>query len=331
MDGTMIDGKEFLITGGAGTLGKEIIRQLKQNYKPRGIRIYSRDEYKHLKAKEWLVGQGISLENIAFIIGDVADYEQVKRVMAGVDIVIHAAALKQVPACEDNPIEAIRVNIIGAENIVMAAWENQVDQAINIATDKGVYPINFYGNTKTIAEKLFIFGSIYTGGRKPYFKSCRYGNVIGSRGSVVPIWIRQVKNTGKITITNREMTRFFIPLADVAKFILDRTQENETGKIYIPKMKSIQMGEFADMLFPGVPQKEIGIRPGEKIHETIITAEESIFAEVKDGFYKIDAYDMKIDNLPAGDGLTSYGLDSYNNPERWGEEILKYCEVENGR
>jgi FlaA1/EpsC-like NDP-sugar epimerase len=327
----MIDGKEFLITGGSGTLGKELVYQIKKDYNPRGIRIYSRDEYKHLLAKEWFLSRGINLEKIEFIIGDIADYTQLKRVMSGVDIVIHTAALKQVLACEDNPIEAIRVNIIGAENVVMAAWENQIEQVINIATDKGVYPVNLYGMGKAIAEKLMVFGAVYTGGRKPFFKSCRYGNVIGSRGSVVPVWKRQVKDTGKITITNREMTRFFIPLEKVAKFILERLQENETGKIYVPKMKSIQMGEFADMLFPGVPQQEIGIRPGEKIHEIIITGEENIFTQKVNKHYVIDAYRMKIDRFPSKDwesGLTSYGLDSYNNPERWGEEILKYCKGE---
>jgi FlaA1/EpsC-like NDP-sugar epimerase len=324
----MIEGKEFLITGGCGTLGKELICQLKRNHKPKGIRIYSRDEYKHLQAKAYFLNQGISIENIAFIIGDIKDYSQLKRAMRNVDIVIHTAALKQVPACEDNPIEAQSINVVGAQNIMIAAWEKKVEQVVNIATDKGVYPVNIYGMTKALAEKSFIFGSIYTGKRKPYFKSCRYGNVIGSRGSVIPVWKQQVKDIGKIKITNREMTRFFIPLKEVAKFVIDRLHENETGKIYIPKMKSIQMGKLADILFPGVPQQEIGIRPGEKIHETIITAEESTFAKVNDNYYVIDAYAMKIENqLTQESELISYGLDSYNNPERWGEEILKYCEV----
>ncbi len=325
----MIDGKEFLITGGAGTLGKEIIRQLKTSYKPRGIRIYSRDEFKHLQAKNWFLNNGVSLDNIAFIIGSVTDYQQLKRVTERVDIIIHTAALKQVSACEDNPIEAIAINVIGAENIVLAALENNINQVINIATDKGVYPINTYGMTKGLAEKIFVDAVIYAGGKKPYYKSCRYGNVIGSRGSVIPLWKNQVKDNGKITITNKEMTRFFIPLEDVARFVIDRIKEEETGKIYIPMMKSIDMGKFADIVHPDIVQEEIGIRPGEKIHETIITAEESIYTEKRERHYVIDAFSMKINNLKAADnkGITSYGLDSYNNPEKWGEEILRYCEV----
>lgn len=329
----MIDGKEILITGGCGTLGKELIYQLKKNHNPKGIRIYSRDENKHLAMKYWLLNNDILVDNIAFIIGDVADYQQLKRATHGVNIIIHAAALKQVSACEDNPIEANRVNIIGAENVVLAAFENQVEQAIYIGTDKGVYPVNYYGLTKSIAERLFIYGSVYTGGRNPLFKVCRYGNVIGSRGSVIQVWKNQVKKTGKITITNEAMTRFFIPVQDAARFVIDRIKENEMGKIYIPEMKSIEMKELASIVYPNVPQEVIGVRPGEKLHETILSAEECVFTEKRDGYYVVHAYDMKL-NQPIVNGSTntnaivSYGIDSYNNPDIWGAEIKRYCEVE---
>lgn len=326
----MIDGKEILITGGCGTLGKELIWQLKKNYKPRGIRIYSRDENKHLMVKHWLLSNDISISQMEFIIGDIVDYRQFKRATKTVDIIIHAAALKQVPACEDNPIEANRVNVLGTESVIMAALENDIEQVIYIATDKGVYPITYYGLTKSLAERLVIFGCKYAGNRNPLFKVCRYGNVIGSRGSVVQVWNKQVQNTGKIKITHSDMTRFFIPLKDVAKFVLDRLQEKETGKIYVPKMKSIEMGVLAEILFPGVPQENIGIRPGEKMHESIIGAEECAFLEDRGDYFMINAYDMKLMNMMPGESksfITSYDLDSYNNPDIWGEEIKEFCEV----
>lgn len=322
----MIDGKEILITGGSGTLGKELVIQLKRNYKPRGIRIYSRSEENQRAARVYFLEQGIPLTDISFILGDIADSEGIKRAMHGVDIVIHTAAMKQVPACEDNPLEAERINVLGAQNVMIAAWENCVEQVMNIGTDKDTYPTNIYGITKALAEKTFVFGAIYTGLQKPYFKTCRYGNVLGSRGSIIPVWKKQVQDTGKITVTNRQMTRFFIPLPEVAKFVLDRLFEKETGKIYVPRMKSISIGDFAEYAFPGVPQKEIGIRPGEKMHESIITAEESLFVDKREGYYTIYAYDMKLNNTEAGimNTYLAYPLDSCNNHDKWGEEIMEW-------
>jgi len=281
--------KEVLITGGTGSLGKELIKQLIKQKCTKGIRIFSRDEL-----KQWELRKTFDPAwQISFLIGDIRDYERLKMAMKGVDIVIHCAALKQVPSCEYNPIEAIKTNITGAENVVRAALENNVEKVMNISTDKAVYPINLYGMTKAVAEKLFTQANIYSGNRqKPMFASCRYGNVIGSRGSIFPLFTKQIKKQGYITITHKEMTRFFIPLERVAEFVIDRIEDMKPGEIYIPKMPSahIQMiaeefikkaitpdiDDFGDGGIPKVESKikEIGIRPGEKIHETLITKEE---------------------------------------------------------
>lgn len=290
--------KEILITGGTGSLGKELLHQLLIN-QPKGIRIFSRDEL-----KQWQLKQKIgSNYPVSFLVGDVRDYERLKMATKGVDIIIHCAALKQVPSCEYNPLEAIKTNITGAENVVRAALENNVEKIMNISTDKAVYPINLYGMTKAVAEKLFTQANVYAGDRqKPMFASCRYGNVIGSRGSIFPLFAKQIKGQKFITITHKEMTRFFIPLERVARFIIDRLQDMQPGEIYIPKMPSAHIVMIAEEFIKqsgGVYSpdgfltneagyikieiekemltrciKEIGIRPGEKLHETLITKEE---------------------------------------------------------
>lgn len=271
--------KEILITGGTGTLGKALTKLLLSKYKPKGIRLYSRDEAKQEAFRNELLSSNLS-GAVGFLIGDVRDRERLTLAMRGVDIVIHTAAMKQVPACEYNPIEAIRTNIEGAVNVVNAAVENEVHKVMNIATDKGVYPINLYGCTKATAEKLFTFANVYNPG-KTLFSSCRYGNVLGSRGSIVPLFKKQFKETGVITITDPAMTRFWISLSKVVQFILDRIEEAQGGEIFAPVMKSMSVVDLAKVIVPKAQFAKVGIRQGEKLHECLISKEETKRTELK--------------------------------------------------
>lgn len=281
--------KEILITGGTGSLGKALIKILQQElYDYRGIRIYSRDEYKQWELKKELDKLGLS-ERVSFLIGDIRDKQRLSRVLNGVDIVINTAAMKQVPACEYNPIEAVRTNIEGVINLIDAAIDNGVEKVMHISTDKCVEPVNLYGATKTVAERLFIQGNVYSGGRKPYFSCCRYGNIINSRGSIVPLFKEQIR-TGILTITDIRMTRFFTTLDFVAKFILERIAETEGKDIFIPKMKSIEINRLADIMINNSDcKKEITeIRDGEKLHEKLMSCEETPFCYFENGFFRIN-------------------------------------------
>ncbi len=267
--------KEVLISGGTGSLGKTLTRILLERYdQPRGIRIFSRDELKQWEMKQALAPI-LGDAKVSYLVGDIRDRKRVELACKGVHIIIHAAALKQVPSCEDNPLEAIQTNVIGAQNILYAALENKVEKVMAISTDKAVYPINLYGATKMCAEKLFIQGNTYSGGRSPHFSCCRYGNVIGSRGSVVPLFKRQFTETGKITITDSQMTRFWITLDQVANFILQRIEDMQGGEIFIPVMPACSVLSVAKAVVPGAEIEIVGIRPGEKLHEILITKEES--------------------------------------------------------
>jgi len=306
-------GKEVLITGGTGSLGKELLNQLltRGNCRPKGIRIFSRDELKQWEMRQWIsnINIGSAAPGVSFLVGDIRDYDRLKMAMKGVDIVIHCAALKQVPSCEYNPIEAKKTNIDGAVNIIQAALDNDVEKVMNISTDKAVYPINLYGMTKAVAEKLFTQANVYAGNRKrPIFASCRYGNVIGSRGSIFPLFAKQIKKQGYITVTHKEMTRFFISLESVADFIIERLHHMEPGRTYIPKMPSAFILMVAEEFIKERQAcgtihsendiyikhssmesciKEIGIRPGEKLHETLITKEEGAHTIDNGTFYSI--------------------------------------------
>ena len=273
--------KEILITGGTGSLGKTLTKILLDKYEhPKGIRIFSRDELKQWEMKQELASI-IGNANISFLVGDVRDRKRLELACKGVHIIIHAAALKQVPSCEDNPLEAINTNIIGAQNILYAALENNVEKVMAISTDKAVYPINLYGATKLAAEKLFINGNIYAGGRYPKLSCVRYGNVLGSRGSVVPLFKKQFAETGKVTITDKSMTRFWITLDQVANFILESIANMEGKEIFVPKMGSANITTVLEAVVPeGCEIETIGIRPGEKLHEILITKEES--AKIKE-------------------------------------------------
>lgn len=264
--------KEILITGGTGTLGKALTKKLLKEYPIKGIRIYSRDEAKQ-DAFKWELDEFGNPEKVSFLIGDVRDKERLSMAMRNVNIVIHTAAMKQVPACEYNPIEAVKTNIDGAVNVVNAAIDNSVEKVMNIATDKGVYPINFYGCTKAVAEKLFTFANVYS----PLFtkfSSCRYGNVLGSRGSIIPLFKKQFEEKKFITITHKDMTRFWISLNQVVQFVLDRVEEAQGGEIFAPIMKSMSVVDLAKLIVPNAQFKDIGIRDGEKLHECLVSKEE---------------------------------------------------------
>jgi FlaA1/EpsC-like NDP-sugar epimerase len=283
-------GKEILITGGTGSLGKTLTKALiKDGHAPRGIRIFSRDEAKHSQMEREMQAyqeeRGTTIP-IAYLIGDVRDRERVRQAMRNVDVVIHAAAMKQVPACEKDPDEAIQTNVIGTANVVKAILDNDVERAMYVSTDKAVYPINLYGATKMTAEKLFIHSNIYSGRKDIKFSCCRYGNVFGSRGSVIPIFQQQLKEGRPFTITHPHMTRFWITLPTVARFLLTRLNDMDGGEIFVPIMPSCTMETLVKYLDPRHPVAYTGMRFAEKKHETLITKEEKIVDSTTD-FYTI--------------------------------------------
>lgn len=278
-----LSGKTILITGGTGSFGRKFAEIALREHSPKAIRIFSRGELLQMQMRR----QFNDDPRLRFFIGDVRDLGRLSRAMNGVDIVVHAAALKQVPACEYNPIEAVRTNIDGAANVIDAAIDNEVEKVIAISTDKAVHPVNLYGATKLVAEKLFVQGNAYTGGRRTKFSVVRYGNVVGSRGSVIPLFLEQRQN-GKITITDERMTRFWITLEQGVRFVIACLERMVGGEIFVPKIPSMKITDLAETIAPGAEKEIIGIRPGEKIHEVLITEEEARHAKEFDGFYVIE-------------------------------------------
>lgn len=259
-----------LITGGTGSFGKKFTKILLQEKQPKKVIIFSRDE---LKQHEMQVS-GYNQENLRYFIGDVRDRERLVRAMHGVDIVVHAAALKQVPACEYNPMEAIKTNIMGTANVVEAALDAGVTKVLTVSTDKAVSPANLYGATKLAAEKLTIQSNAYAGGSATRFSCVRYGNVVGSRGSVVPLFLKQ-RAGGKITITDDRMTRFWLSLDQGVRFVIDCLEQMEGGEVFIPKIPSTKVTDLARAIAPQAEINTIGIRPGEKLHEMLISEDEA--------------------------------------------------------
>jgi UDP-N-acetylglucosamine 4,6-dehydratase len=239
-------------------------------YNPSKIIVFSRDE---LKQHEMRVA-GYDAHNLRYFIGDVRDLDRMRRAFEGVDIVVHAAALKQVPACEYNPMEAIKTNILGSSNVIDAALDVGVERVIALSTDKAVNPINLYGATKLAAEKLFIQSNSYAGGRKTRFACVRYGNVVGSRGSVVPVFLRQ-RESGEVTITDDRMTRFWISLEQGVRFVIRCAEQMHGGEVFVPKIPSMSIIDLAKSIAPEAKINVIGIRPGEKLHEVLISEDEA--------------------------------------------------------
>jgi len=274
--------KVVLVTGGTGSFGKKFIEILLAEYHPAKLIVFSRDE---LKQHEMRVS-GFDVPNLRYFIGDVRDQDRLRRAMHGVDIVIHSAALKQVPACEYNPMEAIKTNILGSSNVIEAALDAGVEKVMALSTDKAVNPVNLYGATKLAAEKLFVQSNAYAAGRATRFSCVRYGNVVGSRGSVIPIFIKQRAN-GKLTITDERMTRFWLTLEQGVRFVIKCIEQMEGGEVFIPKIPSTTVIDLARAIAPEADIEIIGIRPGEKLHEDLLSEDEARNAVERDGMYII--------------------------------------------
>jgi UDP-N-acetylglucosamine 4,6-dehydratase len=277
-----LNGKTILITGGTGSFGKACIETLLGEHDPRVIRVFSRDELKQSELQARYAGES----RLRFFLGDVRDRNRLIGATRGVDLIIHAAALKQVPACEYNPFEAAQTNIIGAENVVAAAIANDVPRTLQLSTDKAVNPVNLYGATKLCAEKIITQANALAADSLARFATVRYGNVVGSRGSVIPIFLAQAE-TGRITITDERMTRFWITLEQAVEFVLSRLELMEGGEVFVPKIPSMRVSEIADAIAPEAEHEVVGIRPGEKLNEVLLTEDESRHARELEDCYVI--------------------------------------------
>lgn len=267
----MFSGKSVLITGGTGSFGRKYVKTILARYQPSRVVIFSRDEL-----KQYEMQQEFNSPEMRYFIGDVRDKERVRQAMRGIDYVIHAAALKQVPAAEYNPMECIKTNIHGAENVILAAIDNEVEKVIALSTDKAANPINLYGATKLASDKLFVAANNMAGGHRTKFSVVRYGNVVGSRGSVVPFFKSLVeKGADSLPITDAEMTRFWITLQQGVDFVLRNFERMQGGEIFVPKIPSIRIVDLASALGPQIKQTIIGIRPGEKVHEIMCPSDDS--------------------------------------------------------
>ena len=262
--------QSILITGGTGSFGRKFVEVMLKDFHPRRLIIFSRDELKQHEMR----ADGFDHPNLRYFIGDVRDQRRLFRAMHGVDIVVHAAALKQVPACEYNPIEAILTNIMGGRNVIEAALDAGVGRVMALSTDKAVNPINLYGATKLAAEKLFVQSNAYAAGTGTRFACVRYGNVFGSRGSVVPVFLRQ-RETGSLTITDERMTRFWLTIEQGVRFTVACIERMQGGEVFVPKIPSMKVVDLAKAIAPEAEIEVIGIRPGEKLHEVLISEDEA--------------------------------------------------------
>src|SRR5512136_362765 len=305
--------KVVLVTGGTGSFGKKFIRVMLDEFCPAKIIVYSRDE---LKQHEMRVA-GYDHPSLRYFIGDVRDLPRLHRAFHGVDIVVHAAALKQVPACEYNPMEAIKTNILGSSNVVEAALDAGVKKVLALSTDKAVNPVNLYGATKLAAEKLMVQSNSYAGGMATRFSCVRYGNVVGSRGSVVPIFLQQ-KASGKLTLTDERMTRFWLTMEQGVRFVIHCLEVMHGGEVFVPKIPSMKIIDLAKAIAPGTSLEVVGIRPGEKLHEVLISEDESRSAVEMQNMYIVQpsanawfGHDWQSEGkaLPAG-----FRFGSDNNP-----------------
>ncbi len=266
--------RKILITGGTGSFGQAFVRRMLDDDLDCTIRVYSRDELKQYEMAR-AFGQDPRLR---FFVGDVRDRDRLERAMHSIDLVVHAAALKHVPICEFNPAEAVKTNIQGSQNVIDAAIDAGVTRTISLSTDKAVNPVNLYGATKLCAEKLFVHGNVYAGARDIRFSCVRYGNVMGSRGSVIPLFRRQAES-GVLTLTDRRMTRFWLSLEQAVDLVLNAVGQMKGGEIFVPKIPSMRIVDLARAIAPAAEIEEVGRRPGEKLHEILLTAEESLNAK----------------------------------------------------
>lgn len=312
---SMFDGKSILITGGTGSFGHKYTENLLSRYNPKRLIIYSRDELKQFEMQ-----QKFNAPCMRYFIGDVRDKDRLTRAMQGVDYVIHAAAMKQVPAAEYNPTECIRTNIDGAENVINAAIDNSVSKVIALSTDKAANPVNLYGATKLASDKLFVAANNMVGSGKPRFSVVRYGNVVGSRGSVVPFFEKLIaEGTDHIPVTHTDMTRFWITLQQGVDFVLKNFERMLGGEIFVPKIPSIRITDLAEAMAPGVPIKIVGIRPGEKLHEMMCPGDMAFHTFEYDDHFVI-APAIKFFNR--SNDFTANGLEEQGKPVSDGFEYV---------
>ena len=320
----MLDGKTVLITGGTGSFGNAFTNHIIRRYNPKKVIIYSRDEYKQFIMRDKMREHE---EVIRYFVGDVRDKDRLRRAFDGVDYVIHAAAMKQVPACEYNPNEAIKTNIHGAMNVIEAALDAGVSRVIALSTDKAVNPINLYGGTKLVSDKLFVAANAYAGFKDIRFAVVRYGNVAGSRGSVIPFFAEIIKKGGReLPITDYRMTRFWISLEEGVDLVIKALRESKGGETFIAKIPSFKVTDLAQAMLPGCKMPEVGIREGEKLHEVMITREDSLRTYEYDKHYIIYPHmDWKSsdDILPSGKlVIPEFEYSSESNTEWLGREEL---------
>ncbi len=309
-----LNGSTILLTGGTGSFGNAFVQRIVDCWPDATVRVYSRDELKQSQMRD-----RFGDNQVRYLIGDVRDRSRMTRAVEGADIVVHAAAMKQVPACEYNPFEAVRTNVLGAQHVVDAAIDARVRRVVALSTDKAVNPVNLYGATKLCAEKIFVQGNAYAAQHQTRFACVRYGNVVGSRGSVVPVFQQQLDRDGRITITDERMTRFWITLPQAVDLVLYALENMEGGEVFVPKIPSMQVVDLARAIAPDVPHERIGIRPGEKLHEILITSDEARHAIDAGSVFVVlpehswwDAKGSNIVGRPVEDGF-SYSSD--NNPE----------------
>lgn len=276
-------GQSVLVTGGTGSFGRKFVEVMLSEHQPEKVIVFSRDELKQHEMRE----AGMNDPRLRYFIGDVRDLLRMRRAMEGIDVVVHAAALKQVPAAEYNPIEAIMTNIMGARNVIEAALDNKVKRVMAMSTDKAVNPINLYGATKLAAEKLTVQSNAYAGGKTTRFSCVRYGNVVGSRGSVIPVFQRQ-REDGHITITDERMTRFWLSIDQGVRFTIRCIEQMQGGEVFVPKIPSTRVVDVAKAIAPDAEVELIGIRPGEKMHEVLVSEDESRHTVELDDMYVVE-------------------------------------------
>jgi UDP-N-acetylglucosamine 4,6-dehydratase len=310
----LLKNKSVLVTGGTGSFGKSFVKRLLKDDEVKKIIVFSRDELKQFEMQS-----DLDSPKMRYFLGDVRDFSRLKQATDGVDVIVHAAAIKQIPAAEYNPMEAIKTNIIGAENIVNAAIQNGISRVIALSTDKAANPANLYGATKLCSDKLMIAGNVLAGRHPTRFAVVRYGNVLGSRGSVIPFFKEQ-KVKGTIPITDVEMTRFWLTLDEGVDFVINSLSRMQGGEIFVPKIPSFKVTDVAKVVAPNVPTKIIGIRPGEKLHEVMITEDDSAFTREFEDYYAIlapflletDFYQKNGKPVPLGFSFTSANNKSWH-------------------
>jgi UDP-N-acetylglucosamine 4,6-dehydratase len=288
---TDLKDKSVLITGGTGSFGKAFVSRLLKEDEISKLVIFSRDELKQFE-----MAQTIKSSKVRFFLGDVRDYQRLIQASDGIDIVVHAAAMKQIPAAEYNPMEAIKTNILGAENIVNAAIRNGVQRVLALSTDKAANPANLYGATKLCSDRLMVAGNTLAGRHVTRFACVRYGNVLGSRGSVIPFFLERAKS-GSIPITDERMTRFWLTIEQGVQFVLDSLERMHGGEIFVPKIPSFKVTDVARVICPGVPTHLIGIRPGEKLHEVMITEDDSYNTVESEEYYAVLSPTLKASGI----------------------------------